>query len=81
MGKRYGSGKPQQNAAIMCGPSLAERPERQAAVDRSRCSRLLSSGSQVRVLPGASPGDRFGSGLSATQQRTSTSRAVLWKRC
>jgi hypothetical protein len=64
--KRGGSGKPQQNAAAMCGPSLVERPERQVAVDRSRCSRLLSSGSQVRVLPGASSGGRLGSGMSAT---------------
>ena len=63
--KRFGSGKPQQSAAIMSGASLAERPERQAAVDRSRCSRLLSSGSQVRVLPGAFPGGRFASGMSA----------------
>jgi hypothetical protein len=54
MWKRGGSGKPQQNAAAVCGLSLAERTERQAAVDRSICSRLLSSGSQVRVLPGAS---------------------------
>ena len=36
MCKLFGSGKPQQSAAAMCGPSLAERPERQAAVDRSR---------------------------------------------
>jgi hypothetical protein len=43
MWKRYGSGKPQQRAAAMRGPSFAERPERQTAADRSRCSRLLSS--------------------------------------
>jgi hypothetical protein len=63
--KRCGSGKPQQSAAAVGCPSLVEQTERQAAVDRSRCSRLLSSGSQVRVLPGASPGGRFGSGISA----------------
>ena len=44
--KRGGSGKPQQNAAAMCGPSLVERSWREAAVDRSTCSPLLSSGSQ-----------------------------------
>ena len=49
----------------MCGPSLVAQAERQAAVDRSRCSRRLSSGSQVRVLPGASSGGRFRSGMSA----------------
>ena len=54
MWKRRGSGEPQQSAAAVCGPSFAERSERLAAVDRSTCSRLLSSGSQVRVLPGAS---------------------------
>ena len=36
----------------MCRPWRAEQSERQEAVDRRRCSRLLSSGSQVRVLPG-----------------------------
>ena len=54
MWKRYGSGKPQQRAAATYDTSLAERPEPQAAVDRSRCSLPSSSGSQVRVLPGAS---------------------------
>jgi hypothetical protein len=54
--KRGGSGKPQQKAAAMCAPSLVERPERQAAVDRSTCWSLLSSESEVRVLPGASSG-------------------------
>ena len=81
MWKRYGSGKPQQRAAAMCGPSLAARPERQVAIDRSICSRLLSSGSQVRVLPGASSGGHFGSGMSATAAATGMSRMVLWKRC
>jgi hypothetical protein len=50
MWKRYGSGKPQQRAAVRYDTSLAERPEPQAAVDRSRCSRLLSSG-----VAGSSP--------------------------
>jgi hypothetical protein len=36
MWKRCGSDKPQQTAAAMCAKSLAERLERQAAVDRSR---------------------------------------------
>jgi hypothetical protein len=49
----------------MCSSSLAERSWRQAAVDRSRCSRLISSGSQVRVLPGAASRGRFESGMSA----------------
>jgi hypothetical protein len=79
--KRGGSGKPQQNAAAMCGPSFGERPERQAAADRSMCSRLLSSGSQVRVLPGAFTGGRFGSGMSAIASADGMSRMVLWKRC
>jgi hypothetical protein len=47
--KRFGSGKPQQRAAAMCDPPLAERAERQAAVDRSTCSRLTSRRSPVRA--------------------------------
>ena len=42
-------------------PILAVRPRSSAG--KSGC--LLSSGSQVRVLPGASSGGRFGSGMSA----------------
>jgi len=80
MWKRGGSGKPQQNAAAMCDPSLVEQTERQAAVDRSRCSRLLSSGSQVRVLPGASSGGSFGSGMSAIALADGHVRMMLWKR-
>jgi hypothetical protein len=53
MWKRFGSDRPQQNAAARSVPSLATRAERHAAVDRNTCSRLLSSGSEVRVLPGA----------------------------
>ena len=49
MWKRSGSGKPQQSAAAMCGTSLAERSERQTAVDRSSCSRLTSRRSPVRA--------------------------------
>jgi hypothetical protein len=49
MWKRCGSDKPQQNAAAMGGTSLAEWPERQAAVDRSSCSRLTSKRSHVRA--------------------------------
>ena len=64
----------------MCGPSLVAQAERQAAVDRSMSSRLLSSGSQVRVLPGASSGGRLGSGIPPSQQLTDMSRMVLWKR-
>ena len=44
--------RPQQtaaDAAAMCGPSLAEQTERQAAVDRSSCSRLTSRRSPVRA--------------------------------
>jgi hypothetical protein len=44
-----GSGQPQQSAAAMCGPALAERTERLAAVDRRRCSRLTSRRSPVRA--------------------------------
>jgi hypothetical protein len=82
--RRGGSGKPQQNAAAMCGPSFGERPERQAAADRSMCSRLLSSGSQVRVLPGAWSGGRFGSGVAATAladgQDPNDAVEASWKR-
>jgi Phage integrase family len=49
MWKRSGSGKPQQAAAAMRGPSLAERRRRQEAVDRSTCSRLTSRRSPVRA--------------------------------
>ena len=80
MWKRSGSGKPQQRATAKCGPSFGERPERQAAADRSMCSRLLSSGSQVRVLPGASSGGRFEAECLPPQRRTSRSEKVLWKR-
>jgi hypothetical protein len=47
--KRCGSDKPQQSAAAKCDSSLAERHERQAAVDRSSCSRLTSRRSPVRA--------------------------------
>jgi hypothetical protein len=47
--KRCGSDKPQQSAADTCGASLAERAERQAALDGSRSSRLTSSRSPVRA--------------------------------
>ena len=63
---------------------FAEQAERQAAVDRSRCSRLLSSGSQVRVLPGACSGGRFRSGMSATAAADghvlNDAVEALWKR-
>jgi hypothetical protein len=49
MWKLFGSDKPRQSAVDMCGPSLAERIERQAAVDRSSCSRLTSRRSPVRA--------------------------------
>ena len=57
--KRAGSDEPQQSAAHMCGPSLAERSWRGAAPDCSTCLPLLSSGSVVRVHPGAWAGGRF----------------------
>jgi hypothetical protein len=84
MWKRCGSGKPQQSAVARRSPSLVEQTERQAAVDRSICSCLLSSGSQVRVLPGASPRGRFGSGMSAIAAADGhfgrTVVEALWKR-
>jgi hypothetical protein len=84
MWKRCGSGKPQQNAAAICGPSLAERTERQEAADRSTCLCLLSTGSQVRVLPGAFSGGRLGSGMSALAladgQVSNDAVEALWKR-
>jgi hypothetical protein len=43
--------EPQQSAAAMCGPSLAERSERLTVVDHSTCSRLTSRRSPVRGLP------------------------------
>ena len=49
MWKRLGSDKPQQSAAARRVPSLATRSERQAAADRSRCSRLTSRRSPVRA--------------------------------
>jgi hypothetical protein len=52
MWKRCGSDKPQQNAAAMCGTSLAKRTARQAAADRSSCSRLKS---RSPVLAGHRP--------------------------
>jgi hypothetical protein len=55
--KRLGSGKAQQSAAAVRGKSLAERIERQTAVDRSSCSRLTSRRSPVRA------GHRPSSGL------------------
>src|SRR5215210_2590947 len=59
MWKRRGSGKPQQTPAAMEGSSLAERPERQAAVDRSSCSRLTSRRSPVRAGHRPSARNRF----------------------
>ena len=53
MWKRSWQRQPQQRAAARYDTSLAERSWREAAVDRRTCWPLLSSGSQVRVLPGA----------------------------
>jgi hypothetical protein len=49
MWKRCGSGKPQQSAANWARRSLSERHRRQAAADRSSCSRLTSRRSPVRA--------------------------------
>ena len=54
-----------QTAAAECDSSLAERPKRQAAVDRSRCSRLTSRRSPVRAGHRPSPGVRFRSEMFA----------------
>jgi hypothetical protein len=59
----------------------AARSERRTAVDRTICSPLLSSGSQVRVLPGASSEAASEAQCLPWQQRTDMSRMVLWKRC
>ena len=68
----------------MCGPSLAERPERQAAVDRSRCSRLTSRRSPVRAGHRPSSRARLGSGTSTIASADNMSRngavEALWKR-
>ena len=68
----------------MCGPSLAERPERQAAVDRSSCSRLTSRRSPVRAGHRPSSRARLGSGTSTIASADNMSRngavEALWKR-
>jgi hypothetical protein len=47
--RAYGSGLEAQSAAAVRGKSLAERIERQTAVDRSSCSRFTSRRSPVRA--------------------------------
>jgi hypothetical protein len=64
MWKRFGSDKPQQNAAARRAWSLPERLQRQAAVDRSSCSRLTSRRSPVRAGHRPSPRVCFRSGTS-----------------
>ena len=66
MWKRCGSGKPQQSAAANSAMWLAEPSERQAAVDRSSCSRLTSRRSPVRAGHRPSSGVRF---QSTSRQR------------
>jgi hypothetical protein len=82
--KRSGSGKPQQSAADMCAPSLAERPERQTAVDRSSRSRLTSRRSPVRAGHRPSSRVRFRGGkpeVAPMDEHVSTGRVeALWKR-
>jgi hypothetical protein len=65
MWKRCGSGKPQQTAAANSAMWLAEPSERQAAVDRSSCSRLTSRRSPVRAGHRPSSRSRFRSGTAA----------------
>jgi hypothetical protein len=59
MWKRFGSGRPQQSAAALCDLRPGKRGERQAAGDRSNCSRLTSRRSPVRAghrpLRGSAP--------------------------
>ena len=72
MWKRFGSGKPQQSAALWRDHRSRERPERQAAVDRSICSRLTSRRSPVRARHRPSP--------SSPNQRSERQRLTIASR-
>jgi hypothetical protein len=78
IGKRARSTKPQQRAAARRSSWLPEPSERQAAVDRSSCSRLTSRRSPVRAGHRPSSGARFWRGTSAVpSNRTAWARVVL----
>ena len=77
--KRLGSGKPQQSAAATRDESLHERYWRQAAVDRSSCSRLTSRRSPVRAghRPYSRATLRCGTAASTPDHRCLSRKAAL----